>query len=157
MSPGVAPGPSCLGRSRLLVVMPAVPRLLLLFQLLQAFGLAVARAALAELPVVLAVLVDQAHLRLAQDGQEVLVLARVGGPGAGLQRRERRAAGLHQHVVDRAAGEHHQLQLDQSVFEVFLRGRALVDAAVGRLQRADEEAVLRLQDAALGADLEGTG
>lgn len=57
--------PSCLGRSRLLVVMPTVARLLLLFQLLQAFGLAVAEAALTELPVILAVLVDQAHFRLA--------------------------------------------------------------------------------------------
>lgn len=57
--------PSCLGRSRLLVVMPTVARLLLLFQLLQAFGFAVAEAALAQLPVILAVLVDQAHLRLA--------------------------------------------------------------------------------------------
>lgn len=150
-----ASGPSCLGRSRLLVVMPTVAGLLLLFQLLQALGFAVAQAALAELPVILAVLVDQAHLRLAQDGQEVLVLTRVWSPGAGLQGGQGRAAGLHQHVVDRATGEDHQLELDQGVFEVLLCGRALVDAAVGGLQRADEEAVLCLQDAALGADLHG--
>lgn len=60
-----ASSPSCLGRSRLLVVMPTVAGLLLLFQLLQAFGFAIAEAAVAELPVILAVLVDQAHLRLA--------------------------------------------------------------------------------------------
>lgn len=46
-------------------MMPTVAGLLLLFQLLQALGFAVAEAALAELPVILAVLVDQAHLRLA--------------------------------------------------------------------------------------------
>lgn len=129
--------------------MPAVARLLLLLQLLQGLGLAVGQAALAQLPVVLAVLVDQAHLGLAQDGQEVLVLAGAGGPGAGLQRREGRAARFHQHVVDGATGEDHQLQLDQRVLEVLLRGRALVNAAVGRLQRADQEALIRLQDAAL--------
>lgn len=79
----------------------------------------------------------------------------VWSPGAGLQGGEGRTASLHQDVVDRATGEDHQLEFDQSVFEVFLRGRALVDAAVRRLQRADEEAVLCLQDAALGADLKG--
>lgn len=81
----------------------------------------------------------------------------VWSPGAGLQGGQGRAAGLHQHVVDRAAGEDHQLEFDERVFEVFLGGRALVDAAIGRLQRADEQAVLRLQDAALGADLDGGG
>lgn len=140
---------SCLGRGRLLVVMPAVARLLLLLQLLQGLGLAVAEAALAQLPVILAVLVDQAHLGLAEDGQEVLVLAGAGSPGAGLQRREGRAARFHQHVVDGAAGQDHQLQLDQRVLEVLLRGRALVDATVGRLQGANQEALVRLQDAAL--------
>lgn len=82
-------------------------------------------------------------------------MTRVWSPGAGLQWGQGRAAGLHQHVVHRATGEDHQLEFDQSVFEVFLCGRALVDAAVGRLQRADEETVLRLQDAAFGADLDG--
>lgn len=82
-------------------------------------------------------------------------MTRVWSPGAGLQGREGRAAGLHQHVVNRATGEDHQLEFDQSVFEVFLCGRALVDATVRRLQRADEETVLCLQDTALGADLDG--
>lgn len=45
--------------------MPTVAGLLLLFQLLQAFGFAVGEAALSELPVILAVLVDQAHFWLA--------------------------------------------------------------------------------------------
>lgn len=81
----------------------------------------------------------------------------VWSPGAGLQGGEGRAAGLHQHVVDRAAGEHHQLEFDEHMFEVFLGGRALVDAAIRRLQRADEQAVFCLQDAALGADLGGGG
>ena len=111
-------------------MMPTVARLLLFFQLLQAFGFVVPEAAVSELPVVLAVLVDQAHLRLAQDGQQVLVLTGARSPGAGLQRREGRAARVHQHVVDGATGEDHELQFDERVFEVLLRGRALVDAAV---------------------------
>lgn len=82
-------------------------------------------------------------------------MASVRSPGAGLQGGEGGAAGLHQHVVDRATGEDHQLEFDERVFEVFLGGRALVDAAVGRLQRADEQTVFCLQDAALGADLDG--
>lgn len=79
----------------------------------------------------------------------------VWSPGAGLQWGEGWAASLHQHVVDRATREDHQLEFDQSVFEVFLCGGALVDATIRRLQRADEEAVLCLQDAALRADLKG--
>lgn len=142
-------GSSCLGRSRLLIVMSTVARLLLLFQLLQAFGFVVPEGALSELPVILAVLVDQAHLRLAQDGQQVLILTSARSPGAGLQRREGRAARLHQHVVDRATGKHHELQFDERVLEVFLCGGALVDAAVGRLQRADQEALFCFEGAAL--------
>lgn len=145
---------SCLGRGRFLFVMPAVPGLLLLLQLLQALGLVgpqhgVPQAAIPELPVVLAVLVDQAHLRLAQDGQQVLVLAGARGPGAGLERREGRAARLHQDVVDGAAGQDHQLQLNQGMLEVLLRGGALVDAAVRGLERADQKAFICLQDAPL--------
>lgn len=67
---------------------------------------------------------------MAEDGQEVLVLTGTRSPGAGLQRREGRAARFHQHVVNRATGEDHELQLDQRVFEVFLRGCALVNAAI---------------------------
>ena len=130
-------------------MMPTVARFLLFFQLLQAFGFVVPEAALTELPVVLAVLVDQAHLRLAQDGQQVLILSGARSPGAGLQRREGRAACFHQHTVDRATGEDHELQLDKRVFEVFLCGCALVDAAVRGLQRADQETLFCFQDAAL--------
>lgn len=82
-------------------------------------------------------------------------MASVRSPGAGLQGGEGRAAGLHQHVVDRATGEDHQLEFDERMFEVFLGGRALVDAAIRRLQRADEQTVFCLQDAAFGADLGG--
>lgn len=125
---------SCLSWSCLLIVMPTVARLLLFFQLLQAFGFAVPEAGVSELPVILAVLVDEAHLRLAQNRQQVLVLAGARGPGAGLEWKQPRAARLHQHIVDCATGKDHELQFDERVFEVFLRGRALVDAAVGRLQ-----------------------
>lgn len=121
----------------MLIVMPTVARLLLFFQLLQAFAFVVPEAAISKLPVILAVLVDQAHLRLAEDGQKVLILAGAWSPGTGLERRQGRASRLHQRVVDGAAGEDHKLQFDNCVFEVFLCGRALVDAAVRRLQRAD--------------------
>lgn len=124
-------------------MMPTVARLLLLFQLLQVFGFVVPEADVSELPVILAVLVDQAHLRLAQDGQQVLILTGTRSPGAGLQWGDCRAARIHQHVVDRATGEDHELQFDERVFEVLLCGRALVDAAVRGLQRADQETFLR--------------
>lgn len=140
---------SCLGRSCFLIVMPTVARLLLFFQLLQAFGFVVPEAAVSKLPVILAVLVDQAHLRLAQDGQQVFVLASTRSPGTGLQRSEGGAAGLHQHVVHCAAGKDHELQFDQRVFEVLLRGRALVDAAVRGLQGADQKTLFCFQDASL--------
>lgn len=128
---------SCLSRSCLLIMMPTVAGLLLFFQLLQAFGFVVPEVAVSKLPVILTVLVDQAHLWLAQDGQQVLILAGTRSPGAGLQWREGGAAGLHQHVVNRAAGKDHELQFDERVFEVLLSGRALIDAAVRRLQGAD--------------------
>lgn len=115
-------------------MMPTVARLLLFFQLLQAFGFVVPEAAISKLPVILAILVDEAHLRLAQNRQQVLILAGARSPGTGLERRQGRAACLHQHVVDCAAGKDHKLQFDERVFEVFLCGRALVDAAVRGLQ-----------------------
>lgn len=123
-------------------MMPAVARLLLLLQLLQAFAFVVPEAGVTKLPVILAVLVDQAHLRLAEDGQQVLVLAGARSPGAGLERRQGRASRVHQQVVDGAAGENHKLQLDDGVLEVLLGGRALVDAAVRGLQRADQKTLL---------------
>lgn len=72
-----------------LTVMPAVAGLLLLLELLQVFGLEGTQHWVSELPVVLAVLIDQGHLWLAQDGQQVLVLACAGGPlgAAGVERR----------------------------------------------------------------------
>lgn len=87
--------------------MPAVARLLLLLQLLQAFSFAVPKAVVPVLPVVFAVLVDQPHLGLAEDGQQVLVLPNARGPGAGLNLGEGWVARIHQDVVDRAAGEDH--------------------------------------------------
>lgn len=110
--------------------MSAVARFFLFFQFLYALGFAVSEVPVPVLPVILAVLVDQPHLWLAQDGQQVFVLTHARSPGAGLERREGRAARLHQHVVHRATGEDHELQLHQSVLEVLLRGRALVEAAV---------------------------
>ncbi|TNN34960.1 hypothetical protein EYF80_054876 [Liparis tanakae] len=144
-----------------LPVVPAVAGLLLLLELLQVFGLEGAHQRVSELPVVLAVLIDQGHLWLAQDGQQVLVLARAGGPlgAAGVRRQpppsssSSSSSALHQHVVDGPARQHHQLQLDQRVLEALLRGRALVHAGVGGLQGPQEEALLRLQDATVGAHL----
>lgn len=71
-----------------LPMMPAVAGLLLLLELLQVFGLEGSQEGVSKLPVVLAVLIDQGHLRLAEDGQKVLVLASAGGPlgAAGMQR-----------------------------------------------------------------------
>lgn len=125
---------SCLSRRCLLIMMPTVARLLLFFQLLQAFAFVVPEAAVSKLPVILAVLVDQAHLRLAEDGQKVLILAGARSPGTGLEWRKDRASRFYQHVVDSAAGEDHKLQFDNCVFEVFLCGCALVDAGIRGLQ-----------------------
>lgn len=152
-------GSSCLYLLLLLLllpVMPAVAGLLLLLELLQVFGLEGAQQGVSKLPVVLAVLIDQGHLRLAEDGQKVLVLASAGGPlgAAGMQRRWHNAScPLHQHVVYGPAGQHNQLQLDQQVFEVLLCGRALVHAGVGGLQSPQEEPLFCLQNPAVGAHL----
>lgn len=154
-------GSSCLYLLLLLVllplpVMPAVAGLLLLFELLQVFGLEGAHQRVSELPVVLAVLIDQGHLRLAQDGQQVLVLACARGPlGAGVEgRRHQPSRALHQHVVDSPAGQNHQLQLDQRVLEVLLRGCTLVHARVRWLQRPQEEALFCLQNPTIGTHLQ---
>lgn len=48
-----------------------------------------------QLPVVMAVLVDEAHLGLAQDAEELSVLTGAGRPGARLGPRST----LHQHAV----------------------------------------------------------
>lgn len=125
---------SCLSGSCLLIVMPTVAWFLLFFQFLQAFAFVVPEAAISKLPVILAVLVDKAHLWLAKDGQKVLILAGAWSPGTGLEWREGWASCLHQHVVDSTAGEDHELQFNNCVFEVFLCGRALVDATIRGLQ-----------------------
>lgn len=52
-----------------LTMMPAVAGLLLLLKLLQVFGLEGTQHWVSKLPVILAVLIDQGHLWLAQDGQ----------------------------------------------------------------------------------------
>lgn len=72
-----------------LPMMPAVAGLLVLLELLQVFGLEATQQWVSILPVVLAILIDQGHLWLAEDGQQVLVLACTGGPlgAAGVQRR----------------------------------------------------------------------
>lgn len=72
-----------------LPMMPAVAWFLVLLELLQVFGLEATQQWVSILPVVLAILIDQGHLWLAEDGQQVLVLACAGGPlgAAGVQRR----------------------------------------------------------------------
>lgn len=113
----------------------------------------VGRGVIAHLPIVLAVLVDETHLGLAQDGQQVFVLLSAGRPGAGLERRDGRGGGFRLDVVDGASGENHQLKSDQRVFEVFLGGGALVNSSVRELERAQEEALVRANYASVGADL----
>lgn len=137
-------------------VMSAVARFLLLLELLEVFGLEGAQQGVSELPVVLAVLINQAHFWLAQNGQQVLVLARTGGPlGASRVegRRHQPSPAIHQRVVDGPVGQHHQLQLDQCVFEVLLCGRTLVHARVRGLEGPQEQALLRLQDSPIRAQL----
>ncbi len=123
--------PSCL---LLVPVMPAIPRFLLLLQLFEVFGLDDPRQWVSILPIVLAVLVYEAHLRLTEDGQKVFVLSGAGGPGAGLEWRRHRMAWFHQDVVDGLVGQDHQLEFDQGVLEVLLCGCADVDARVGGLE-----------------------
>lgn len=141
-------------------MMPAVAGFLLLLELLQVFGLEGAQQWVSELPVVLAVLIDQAHLWLAEDGQQVLVLAWAGGPlgTAGVERRGHQSPPtLHQQVVDSSARQHYQLQFHERVFEVLLCGRALVHAGVRWLQRPQEKTLLCLQNPAVGAHLQRRG
>lgn len=145
--------PSCLCFLVLLslpaaLVMPAIARFLLLLQLPQVFGLEGAQQRVSKLPVVLTVLIDQTHLWLAQNGQQVLVLACIG-----VQRRQPPAA-IYQRVVDGPTRQHHQLQLDQRVFKVLLCGCALVQAGVRELQRAQEEPLVRLQNPTIRAHLQ---
>lgn len=119
--------PSCL---LFIPVMSAIPWFLLFLQLFEILGLDDPRQRVSVLPIVLAVLVYEAHLRLTEDGQKVFVLSRAGGPGAGLERRSRRTACFHQDVVDGLVGQDHQLKFDQGVLEVLLGGCADVDARV---------------------------
>lgn len=141
-------------------VMSAVTGLLLLLELFQVFGLKGAQQRVSKLPVVLAVLINQAHLWLAQDGQQVLVLACAGGPlcAAGVERRcHQTCTALHQCTVDSPAWQHHQLQLDQRVFEILFCGRALVQARVRGLQRSHEQTLFCLQNPTVWAHLQRKG
>lgn len=119
--------PSCL---LFVPVMSAIPRFLLFLQLFEVFGLDDPGQRVSILPIVLAVLVYEAHLGLTEDGQKVFVLSGAGGPGAGLERRGRGTARFHQDVVDGLVGQDHQLEFDQGVLEVLLSGCADVDAGV---------------------------
>lgn len=119
--------PSCL---LFVPVMSAIPWFLLFLQLFEVFGLDDPRQRVSILPIVLAVLVYEAHLGLTEDGQKVFVLSGAGGPGAGLERRDRRAARFNQDVVDGLVGQDHQVKFDQGVLEVLLSGCADVDARV---------------------------
>lgn len=134
---GVACGrhPSCF---LLVPVMSAIPRFLLFLELFQVFGLDASCQRVSVLPIVLAVLVYEAHLGLTEDGQKVFVLAGAGGPGAGLERRRRWSACFHQDVVDGLVGQNHQLKFDQGVLEVLLCGCADVDSRIGGLKGPEE-------------------
>lgn len=110
--------------------MSAIPWFLLFLQLFEVFGLDDPRQRVSILPIVLAVLVYEAHLGLTEDGQKVFVLSGAGGPGAGLERRDRRAARFNQDVVYGLVGQDHQVKFDQGVLEVLLSGCADVDARV---------------------------
>lgn len=114
----------------------------------------VSRGVIPHLPIVLAVLIDETHLRLAQDGQKIFVLLSTGRPGAGLERRDGGGGGFRLDGVDGAGGENHQLQSDQHVFEVFLCGGALVNSSVRELKRAQEETLVCANYTSVGTDLE---
>lgn len=125
-------------------MMPTVARFLLLVEF-AGFDAAATAAAVSqrvpELPVVVAVLVNEAHLGLAQDAEELSVLADAGRPRARLGLR----AALQEHAVHRLARQHHQLQLHQRVLEVLLRGRADIHTRVGGLERSQQQALICLQ------------
>lgn len=132
------------------LVIPAVSRLLLVLLLLgfeasQRLGGAGGRVP----PVALAVLVQESHFRLGEELQQVLV-AGGGGTwqaGGGLR--------LDQHSVDGTAAEDAELHLGHRVLEVVLGGGAGVEAAVGKLEGAQQQALLRPQHPALHPQLGG--
>lgn len=146
---------SCLSHAVLLLVVPPVSWLpQVLGRLLEVFLLVgVGRGVVPHLPIVLAVLIDETHLRLAQDGQQIFVLLSAGRPGAGLERRDGRGGGFRLDGVDGASGKNHQLQFDQRVFEVFLGGGALVHSSIRELKRAQEETLVCANHASVGTDL----
>lgn len=111
---------SCLSHAALLLVVSPISRLpQVLLELLEVL-LLVGHGVVPYLPVVLAVLVDEAHLRLAEDGQEVFVLFCAGRPGAGLKGWGGRGAAFSLDAVDCVGGENHELEFDKGVFEVLL-------------------------------------
>ncbi len=91
-----------------------------LLYVLEVLLLCVSCRVVPHLPVVLAVLVDETHLWLAEDGQQVFVLLCAGRPGAGLERRHGRSGGFGLDGVDGAGGKDHELKFDQRVLEVLL-------------------------------------
>lgn len=133
-------------------VIPAAPWLLLVLQLLgfegsQWLGGAGGRGP----PVALAVLVEESQLRAAEELQQVLVAWRGGSrqPGGG-------HLSLEQDGVDSTGGQDAELHPGHRVLEVVLGGGAGVEAAVGELQGAQQQALLRPQHpATLGAQLRG--
>jgi len=134
------------------LVIPAVSRLLLVLLLLgfeasQWLGGAGSRVP----PVALAVLVQESHFRLGEELQQVLVAGSggTGQAGGGLC--------LDQHSVDGAAAEDAELHLGHRVLEVVLGGGAGVEAAVGELEGAQQQALLRPQHPALHPQLGGRG
>lgn len=104
-------------------------RLLLLLPLLQVL----------ELLPLFAVLLDGQALRRTEGCQQDLRVQRAG-PGP------RRLLFVRQHAHHGLA-QHSQADLGDGAFEAVLRGQAVVKALVGQLDGADEEAVLRGEDA----------
>lgn len=130
------------------LVIPAVPRLLLVLLLLgfeasQQLGGAGGRMP----PVALAVLVQESHFGLGEELQQVLVA------GSGGTRQAGGALRLDQHGMDGAAAEDAELHLGHRVLEVVLGGGAGVEAAVGELEGAQQQALLRPQHPALHPQL----
>lgn len=143
---------SCLLAFCLPVMIPAVARLLLFLELLQVFPFngsyhGVLVPVVTQLPVVLAVLIDETHLRLTEYGQEVLILAYTGRPGTGLEGHGHPA--LRQGAVDCPAGQYHQLQLQQGMFEVLFCGRAMVRSRIRQLKGSEQQALLSLQHSSI--------
>lgn len=106
-----------------------------------------------EAPVALAVLVDEAHFRLGQQLGQLLVRRRWGAGAGG--RRGAHGQRWEEGSVDGVPAQDVQLHPRDDVLEVVLSGCAGVQAAVAQLQGAEQQALVRAQEALLGADLQG--